>query len=822
MKKTLLTIIAALLLGGVVNAQGWGETDSHAKSSNTPIVASVTLDGNAVTPTADYRLGAFVGEELRGLAAPHTDNNFWIQVFYHQGTTEEITFKLWDPTGEGTELTDYTLTYGDLTALTTSEEGYGTPSNPVVLDFTSMQALTVSLAAGWNWFSTNVDVSLENLQAALVNALGNSEITINSRSGDFSYYNGIRWRGSLSSLDITQMYQIETNAACEVTLNGARVNAAAHPITITPGFNWISFLCNEEMDITTAFSSLAIAGDMVVSGNGQSSTYNGTRWRGDLSVLEPGKGYLYESVSNENRSFYYPAINRVLDISKSVANRYETHWPEFNPNAYPSNLPVVAFVQIDGNYITSEDNSEAMEVAAFVDGECRGHKFMVDETSFGDPYPYVAVPIYYSVTDEPVSFNLYNHVTGMEYEDCVSNIEILTGHKHNELYLNYDDAVVLNFTTPATEPYTLDITGYGENAGGYYLIASPVTEPITPSAENGFLTSVYDLYYFDQNGDGEGNEWINYEPNTFTIQSKKGYLYASQTDTQLQFAGTACTDGSVPLVYSTTSPSEFMRGWNLIGNPLAEDAAISQACYVMNGGGTELEAAAAGKLIPAMNGVFVKATGEGQSVTFTPSNNSGEGAKIDINVLKDRGNTIDRAIVSLGEGGTLPKFMLNPENTKIYIEQGGDDYAVVSSNEDEIPVSFKAASNGTYTLNVAVQNAELDYLHLVDNLAGTDTDLLANPNYTFEANTGDYASRFTLVLRNTAGLVEHFAFFNGHNWTVSNQGEATLQVIDVTGRLVSTKTIDGTTQLDINAAPGVYMFRLVNGSDVKVQKVVVR
>ena len=385
----------------------------------------------------------------------------------------------------------------------------------------------------------------------------------------------------------------------------------------------------------------------------------------------------------------------------------------------------------------------------------------------------------------------------------------------------------LHFTgspTPQPTTYTLYIPGYGAgNTGGYHLIASPVTEEITPSVANGFLTESgtdYDLYYFDQTNE---EEWINFRPNGFNIVSTKGYLYASKEGTTLQFTGTPYSgNGNIPLVYAADSPSANMRGWNLIGNPLAEDATISQACYVMNEGGTELEAAASGKLIPAMNGVFVKATGADQSVTFTPSTTSNEGAKIDINVLKDRGATIDRAIVSLGEGGTLPKFMLNPENTKIYIEQGGDDYAVVSSNEDEIPVSFKAASNGTYTLNVAVQNAELDYLHLVDNLAGTDTDLLANPNYTFEANTGDYASRFTLVLRNTTGLVEHFAFFNGHNWTVSNQGEATLQVIDVTGRVVSTKTIDGTTQLDINAAPGVYMFRLVNGSDVKVQKVIVR
>ncbi len=527
-------------------------------------------------------------------------------------------------------------------------------------------------------------------------------------------------------------------------------------------------------------------------------------------------------------------IVAVLIYGGSVFSQgYQTHWPEFNYHNYKYHQGLVAAIMIDGVPVTVETEGwQALEVAPFVANDIlRGNNFYLNNEfvlEFDDPYPVTwDDPIYYTDAGEDVYFKMYNHITGVEYTECVvlqygEQITIHTGEPHAEGWDNPDDVIFLNFTSPTPQPYTLDITGYGSNAGGYYLIASPVTQEIAPSAENGFLTSVYDLYYFDQNGDGEGNEWINYEPNTFTIQSKKGYLYASQTDTQLQFAGTACTDGSVPLVYSTTSPSEFMRGWNLIGNPLAEDAAISQACYVMNGGGTELEAAAAGKLIPAMNGVFVKATGEGQSVTFTPSNNSGEGAKIDINVLKDRGATIDRAIVSLGEGSTLPKFMLNPRNTKIYIEQGGDDYAVVSSNEDEIPVSFKAASNGTYTLNVAVQNAELDYLHLVDNLAGTDTDLLANPNYTFEANTGDYASRFTLVLSNTTGLVEHFAFYNGHNWTISNDGEALIQVVDVMGRILNSKEICGNAEINISQPAGVYMLRLVNGSDVKVQKVVVR
>ena len=515
----------------------------------------------------------------------------------------------------------------------------------------------------------------------------------------------------------------------------------------------------------------------------------------------------------KRRLFYFLAF---LFCWGSI-NAQENHYV-FDYHAYEFSWSTIAQININGVEQTSSD----IEIGAFNGDIVTGSERIGVYGSAGYHRAYLAV--FYNTPYE-VTFKLYNHSTGEEltnYEVTYEGAPYTFVFTNNANYGSNKRPVVINFIT-ASNPYTLDITGYGSNAGGYYLIASPVTQEITPSAENGFLTSAYDLYYFDQNGDGEGNEWINYEPNTFTIQSKKGYLYASQTNTQLQFAGTACTDGSVPLVYSTaTNISESMRGWNLIGNPLAEDATISQACYVMKSDGTDLEAAASGKLIPAMNGVFVKATGAGQSVTFTPQQHIPGVAMIDINVLKDRGATIDRAIVCFDENNTLPKFMLNPENTKIYIEQGGSDYAVVSSNEDEIPVSFKAASNGTYTLNVAVQNAELDYLHLVDNLAGTDTDLLANPNYTFEANTGDYASRFTLVLRNTTGLVEHFAFYNGHNWTISNDGEALLQVVDVMGRVLNSKEISGNAEINISQPAGVYMFRLVNGSDVKVQKVVVR
>ena len=70
--------------------------------------------------------------------------------------------------------------------------------------------------------------------------------------------------------------------------------------------------------------------------------------------------------------------------------------------------------------------------------------------------------------------------------------------------------------------------------------------------------------------------------------------------------------------------------------------------------------------------------------------------------------------------------------------------------------------------------------------------------------------------------VKPFAFFNGSEWVIMNEGNATMQVVDVTGRVISTETLNGNATINLIQVPGVYMFRLVNGNDVKVQKVVVK
>jgi hypothetical protein len=223
-----------------------------------------------------------------------------------------------------------------------------------------------------------------------------------------------------------------------------------------------------------------------------------------------------------------------------------------------------------------------------------------------------------------------------------------------------------------------------------------------------------------------------------------------------------------------------------------------------------------------MEGGFVYAEYDGEPITLT-NHDPADAKSANVSLNLSSGNAvIDRAIVRFGEGRQLPKFQLRSSSTKLAIAQNDSEYAVVrSGNEGEMPVNFKAEKNGTYTISVNSENVSMDYLHLIDNMTGNDVDLLANPSYTFNASTTDYASRFRLVFAAGNANEEAFAYFNGSEWVVNGNG--TMQLVDMMGRVLSSENVNGVATVNTNKlSAGVYVMRLVNGNDVKTQKIVVR
>lgn len=364
---------------------------------------------------------------------------------------------------------------------------------------------------------------------------------------------------------------------------------------------------------------------------------------------------------------------------------------------------------------------------------------------------------------------------------------------------------------------TFPIDGYNGGSGKWYLIASPFIEPVAPSAENGFITNAYDLFYFDQSFD---LEWRNYKNENFLLSNGTGYLYASNENTTLVFTGTPYTgNGEIALAYVSSAD---LPGGNLIGNPFMVTAYVNRSFYVMNGDGTEIIAAATNSVAP-MEGIFAVATYDGDVLTFSTTNSGAKDASLALN-LSQNSSTVDRAVIRFDEENTLPKFQINPSNSKVCISQDGKDYAVVNAaGIGEKSVNFKASVNGTYTIGVSSENVEFSYLHLFDNLTGADIDLLATPSYTFSARTTDYSSRFKLMYATGNNDSEsNFGFVSNGNLVIFGiEGEAILQMMDITGRICSSETFSGSYCKAIDAAQGVYVIRLIQGEKVRTQKIVV-
>ena len=108
-------------------------------------------------------------------------------------------------------------------------------------------------------------------------------------------------------------------------------------------------------------------------------------------------------------------------------------------------------------------------------------------------------------------------------------------------------------------------------------------------------------------------------------------------------------------------------------------------------------------------------------------------------------------------------------------------------------------------------------------MTGADIDLNATPSYPFRATSSDYACRFKLVFEGT-GVEENnangnFAIVEGNRVVIPMiEHETTLEIIDMTGRTISSQKVNGSFDQTLNVNAGIYLLRL-NGN---VQKIVVR
>ena len=422
--------------------------------------------------------------------------------------------------------------------------------------------------------------------------------------------------------------------------------------------------------------------------------------------------------------------------------------------------------------------------------------------------------------------------------------------ENDKLTLTENCQLTVNGTLTNTDPYNLiiengaqlihnsdsvkatvkkTIVPYTTDDNGWNFIASPIMENIEPRKGNGFLNgtdeaNIYDLYYYDE----PSHLWKNYETQTFEIEHKKGYLYANGETggTTLEFVGTLLPSNNAVTISDLSHEATELNGFNLVGNPFACEAIVDKDFYVISEN-TITMLASTDRTIAPCEGIFVKATNESNSVTFIKANSAkGTNSRNCFDLVVSQGKaTTDRARVRFGEGIGLEKFRMDDQHAQISLWQNGQEYAVAyADGVSEMPVNFKAAENGTYTIRVESGNLNFDYFHLIDNMTGKDVDLLATPNYTFEAKCSDYPSRFRLVFTAEDENVETvdnetFGFIANGQFQLT-KGEGLLSVIDLNGRVIKEENQTDHIDLD-NLSIGIYVVRLITDESIRTQKIII-
>jgi hypothetical protein len=179
-------------------------------------------------------------------------------------------------------------------------------------------------------------------------------------------------------------------------------------------------------------------------------------------------------------------------------------------------------------------------------------------------------------------------------------------------------------------------------------------------------------------------------------------------------------------------------------------------------------------------------------------------------------------------GGATKQKELRQGNGLFYAYHDGKPYAALFAQEgaERVPLWFEAKEDDVFTINWNTANGYFISLYLIDNLTGARYDMLENESYVFEGSKQDMTSRFYITF-NCVDVDEHeeeinptFAFYDGSQWIVT--GEGTLELIDLQGRILwQGRVSGGQSRVNLpNVAKSMYLLRLVNSQETKVQKII--
>ena len=404
---------------------------------------------------------AYINGELRGQASidiPVGPQRLaYLTVFFDSETEtdEPIEFRVWDAS-RGMVFAGLETHWPDLQTQVTvnaSEEGIGGAFDPLLLNATNRIQQDLTLESGWNWLSFNtINDSMGSLGATF-GETADHLLTIKDQATASQPQGDGTWFGTLDSLKLDNMYQIQMSATPDstwlITRTGEIPDRVGHAQTVKGGWNHLGYLAFRELPVETALRSLWDAdtvltvNDVIKSRYDGFATYLGNgEWAGSLQWMRPGQGYKLRignvAAGTPAGTLVYPAEGMMPSVGNRTADALDVIWP-MAIAALPEQQNLVAAVSLPS--WVPQDPEDA--IGAFnTDGECVGQ---IQSTSLHGQTRYFLTA--YGDFSGPLTFKWYSRFADKSWpadETVVFEPGALTG--------TFDDPFTLHFRNAGLTP----------------------------------------------------------------------------------------------------------------------------------------------------------------------------------------------------------------------------------------------------------------------------------------------------------------------------------------------------------------------------------
>lgn len=349
------------------------QVDPRLYEYNMNIIGKLMFDGEVANNKISM-LAAFDPKgNCVGVAMPqynaHEKTYLTMLTVYGNANTinKAFTFKAWDATAHRVcQLVDADK------CLMKANDVLGTLHSPVVfnaLRYSDKQEFR--LHKGWQWLTFNTLPDDSSVGAVLSTLAGNSVMLKSQTAFAVRGSSATAWRGTLDSINVSEMYELNMadNATWQVA--GHRAQPADVVCSVASGWNWIAYVPQYEAAPAYALAALNPAEGDVLKSQNDFAVYDNGHWFGNLDMMKPGEGYMYKRAVDVAQTFNYPTEVPLVSAAqrKRAAATIEDRtsaFPEVDRHAYPNNMTMIARVELDGQSVADA------EVAAYIDGECRG------------------------------------------------------------------------------------------------------------------------------------------------------------------------------------------------------------------------------------------------------------------------------------------------------------------------------------------------------------------------------------------------------------------------------------------------------------------